>query len=145
MMDEKRLFNTDEAFQFVSDPGSDSDLLGLSEDKDEDITMKDIPASIRHRKILTNVVIWEIHGFPHKFPAVRENATKPLVSGKSGKLMLIFSHDMGAIFPSNSHPKVYFIIWEMHGFSHQFPTVRENATKPMVWGKSERLVLILFP
>ena len=90
MMDEKRLFNTDEAFQFVSDPGSDSDLLGLSEDKDEDITMKDIPASIRHRKILTNVVIWEIHGFPHKFPTVRENATK---------LVLMLFPLYGWIFP----------------------------------------------
>ena len=49
-MDEKRLFNTDEAIQFVWDPGSDSDLLDLSEGKDEDITMKDIPARIGHRK-----------------------------------------------------------------------------------------------
>ena len=49
-MDEKRLFNTDEAVQFVWDPGSDSDLLDLSEGKDEDITMKDIPARIGHRK-----------------------------------------------------------------------------------------------
>ena len=89
MMDEKRLFNTDEAVQFVSDPGSDSDLLDLSEDKDEDITMKDIPARIGHRKKLTNVVIWEMHGFPHKFPTVRENATKAMVWGKSGKLVLI--------------------------------------------------------
>ena len=37
------------------------------------------------------------------------------------------------------------IIWEMHGFSHQFLTVRENATKPMVWGKSGKMILILFP
>ena len=37
------------------------------------------------------------------------------------------------------------IIWEMHGFPHKFPTVRENATKPMVWGKSGKLILILFP
>ena len=49
-MDEKRLFNTDEAVQFVWDPGSDSDLLDLSEGKDEEITMKDIPARIGHRK-----------------------------------------------------------------------------------------------
>ena len=39
---------------------------------------------------------------------------------------------------------VYFIVWEMHGFTHQFPTVQENATKPIVWGEPEKLVLILF-
>ena len=39
---------------------------------------------------------------------------------------------------------VYFIIWEMHGFTHQFPTVQENATKPIAWGEPEKLVLILF-
>ena len=29
----------------------------------------------------------------------------------------------------------YFIIWEMHGFPHQFHTMRENAAKPIVWGE----------
>ena len=52
---------------------------------------------------------------------------------------------MGSFFPSDSHPMVYFIIWEMHGFSHQFPIVWENATKPIVWGKPGKLVIILFP
>ena len=37
------------------------------------------------------------------------------------------------------------IIWEMHGFLHKFPTVRENATKPMVWGKPGKSITILFP
>ena len=32
----------------------------------------------------------------------------------------------------------------MHGFTHQFPTVQENATKPIAWGEPEKLVLILF-
>ena len=52
---------------------------------------------------------------------------------------------MGAFFPSDSHPMVYFNIREMHGFLHKFPTVRENAAKPMVWGKSGKLILMLFP
>ena len=52
---------------------------------------------------------------------------------------------MGAFFALDSHPMVYFIIWEMHGFTHQFPTVRENARKPIVWGEPGKLVLILFP
>ena len=38
-----------------------------------------------------------------------------------------------------SHPMVYFSI------PHKFPTVQENATKPMVWGKSGKQILILFP
>ena len=35
------------------------------------------------------------------------------------------------------------IIWEMHGFSHKFPQYRKM--QPMVWGKSEKLIFILFP
>ena len=52
---------------------------------------------------------------------------------------------MGAFFLSDSHPMVYFIIWEMHEFPHQFLKVWENATKLIVWGEPEKLVLILFP
>ena len=51
---------------------------------------------------------------------------------------------MGAFFPLDSHLMVYFSIWEMHGFPRKFPTVWENPTKPMVWGKSGKLMLILF-
>ena len=32
-----------------------------------------------HRKKLTDAIIWKMHGFPHKLPTVRENATKPMV------------------------------------------------------------------
>ena len=42
MIAEKRLFDTDEEFQFMLDPGSDSDLSGLRDDEDQDITMKNI-------------------------------------------------------------------------------------------------------
>ena len=54
MMVEKRLFNTDEAVQFVLDPGSDSDLSDLSNDEDQDITMKNIPARIRDEQEESN-------------------------------------------------------------------------------------------
>ena len=54
-----------------------------------------------------------------------------------------FSHSMGVFFPSDPHPTVYFTIWEMHAFPHQFPIVQENATKPIVWGEPGELVLIL--
>ena len=56
-----------------------------------------------------------------------------------------FFHSMGDFFPSDSHPTVYFIIWEMHGFSHQVLIVRENATKPFEWGEPGKLGLTLFP
>ena len=52
---------------------------------------------------------------------------------------------MGAFFPYNFHPTVYFIIWEMHGFPNQFHIVQENATKLIVWGEPGKSVLILFP
>ena len=52
---------------------------------------------------------------------------------------------MGAFFPSDFHSMVDLHIWEMHGFPHQFLIVRENATKPIVWGDPGKLVLILFP
>ena len=47
-------------------------------EKNEPPLMKKL-INAEHRKKLTNAIIWEIHGFPHKFPTVRENATKPMV------------------------------------------------------------------
>ena len=38
---------------------------------------------------MTYFSTWEMHGFPHKFPTERETATKLMVWGKSGKLILI--------------------------------------------------------
>ena len=52
---------------------------------------------------------------------------------------------MGTFFPLNSHPMVYFITWEMHGFPHHFSITWENAAKPIVWGEPGKLVFILFP
>ena len=86
-----------------------------------------------------------MHWFPHKFPTVQENATKLMVWESMGNWYSYFSHSMVAFFPLGFHPVVYFIIWKMHGFPHQFPKLRENATKPKVWGKSGKLKLILFP
>ena len=85
----------------------------------------------------------EMHEFFHQVPTVWENATKPIVWGKSGKLILI-PLCMGAFFPLDSHPMVYFIIWEMHGFPHQFSLVQENATKPILWGEPGKMVLLIF-
>ena len=52
---------------------------------------------------------------------------------------------MGAFCPLDFHPTAYFIIWEKDEFSHQFPTVWENATKPFIWGEPGKLVIIIFP
>ena len=89
--------------------------------------------------------IWEMFGFPHKFPTAPENATKSWYGESLGNWYSYFSHSMGAFFPSDSHRMVYFSIWEMHGFPHKFLTALENATKPMVRGNSGKLILILFP
>ena len=66
-----------------------------------------------------------------------------------GKVWEIGTHTFPIVwvlfFPLDSHLKVYFSIWEMRGFPHKLPTVRENATKPMVWGKSGKSITILFP
>ena len=45
-MTEKRLFDTDEAVRFVLDPGSHTDLSDFSDDEDQDIAMKNMPARI---------------------------------------------------------------------------------------------------
>ena len=49
---------------------------------------------------------------------------------------------MGAFFPLDSHPMVYFIICETNGFPHQFPIVWKNVAKSIKWGKSGKLVPI---
>ena len=47
---------------------------------------------------------------------------------------------MGFFFPLDFHFMVYFIIWEMHGFSHQFLITWEKTAKPIELEKSGKLV-----
>ena len=56
-----------------------------------------------------------------------------------------FPHSMGAFFPLDS--LLYGILYYMKNawVSHQFPTVKENATELIVWGEPGKSVLILFP
>ena len=89
--------------------------------------------------------IWEMYGFPYEFPTEWENATKRMIWGNSGKLIIILFSLYGCFFPIRFPSYVYFSIWEMHGFPHKFLTLRENATKPIIWGKSGKFILILFP
>ena len=69
----------------------------------------------------------------------------PFISKKNVSLNYL-EYDINLVLYSSDRKKLTnVIIWEMHGFPHKFSTVRENATKPMVWGKSGKLMLILFP
>ena len=81
-----------------------------------------------------------MHEFPHQFPIVQENTTKPIVWGEPGKLVLILFPSKGDFFPLDSHPMLYFITWEMYGSSHQFPIAWEKAGKPIEWEKPGKSV-----
>ena len=46
------------------------------------------------------------------------------------KLVPYFPRIMGTFLPSDSHPMVYFITWETHGFPNRFPIAWDNVGKP---------------
>ena len=83
-------------------------------------------------------------GFPVNFPQYGKMQQNPWCRESLGNWYSYFSHNMGVFFPLDSHPMVYFIKWEMHGFPCQFLIVQENATKLIIWGEPGKLVLILF-
>ena len=83
-------------------------------------------------------------GFPVNFPQYGKMQQNPWCRESLGNWYSYFSHSMGVFLPLDSHPMVYFIKWEMHGFPCQFLIVQENATKLIVWGEPGKLVLILF-
>ena len=109
------------------------------------------------------LIIWEIHGFPYQFFIVREDATKLIVWGEPGKLVLIIFPYYGRIF-SIRFP-FYSILHHMgnacvfslisHNLgkdsqNHRMGKVweigsRKYPTKPIVCGEPGKLVLILFP
>ena len=84
-------------------------------------------------------IIWKMHGFSDQFPITWEKTAKPIELEKSrklvpsniiqnhcitvcrepGKLVFILSPLYGCFFPLDFHPMVYFITWEMDGFSHR--------------------------
>ena len=71
---------------------------------------------------------------------VQENAAKPIVGENLENWYSYFSYSMGAFFPLHSYFMGYFITWEMHVFTHQFPITWEKTTKPIEWGKPGKLV-----
>ena len=83
--------------------------------------------------------------FPINFSFYGKMQQSPSYGVNLGNWYPYFSRSMSAFSPYDSHPTVYFSIWEMHGFPHQFLILWENATKPFVWGEPGKLVPILFP
>ena len=74
--------------------------------------------------------MWEMHGFPHKFTTVRENATKIMVWRKPGKLILVLFPQYGCFFPSDSLPMVYFSIGKCMRFLSNFPQYGKVQQNP---------------
>ena len=79
--------------------------------------------------------------FPIHFPQYGKMQQNPWYGESLGNWYPLFPRSMGA----HSHPMVYFIIWEIHWFLHQFSKLRKNATKATVWGEPGKLIVILFP
>ena len=55
------------------------------------------------------------------------------------------THRVWCFYPLDSNPMVYFIICEMHGFSHQFPIAWKKTAKSVELGEPGKLVLIFCP
>ena len=70
----------------------------------------------------------------------------PLNVEELGNWYSYFSRSMDAFSPLDAcHPIKYFITWELHGLSHQFPKALEKSAKPIKWGRPGKLIPILFP
>ena len=60
-----------------------------------------------------------------------------------GNAWEIGSHTLSlkcVVFPLDCHPVTYFTIWEIPGFSRQFPEAWEIAGKPIEWERPEKLI-----
>ena len=79
-------------------------------------------------------------GFPISFSNYGKMQQNPSYGENLGSWYPYFSHSMGAFYPLDFHPMVYFIIWEIHMFSHQFPITQEKTAKSIEWGKPRKLV-----
>ena len=68
--------------------------------------------------------------FSINFPLNGKMQQNLLCEDDLGNSYSYFSHSMGAFFPFGSHPVVYYITLEMHGFSHQFPINKTRRKFP---------------
>ena len=81
-------------------------------------------------------------GFPINSPQYGKMQQNPWYGDTLGNRYSYFSHSMDAFFPLDSHFMVYFIICEIHGFSHQFPVAWENAVKSIALVEPRKLIPI---
>ena len=108
-------------------------------------------------------IIWKMHAFPNQFPIVQENATKLIVWGETGKLVLILFPHHKQFFPIRF--PFYGILHHMGNacvfslISHNLEKDSQNPrmgkfreigsqkypTKPIVCEEPGKLVPILFP
>ena len=90
-------------------------------------------------------IIWEMHGFPNQFPIVQENATKLIVWGEPGKLVLILFPYYGRFF-SIRFP-FYGILHHMGNacvfslISHNMGKDSQNHRMGKVWEIGSRNIL----
>ena len=85
-------------------------------------------------------IIWEMHGFPNQFPIVQENATKLIVWGEPGKLVLLLFPYYGRFF-SIRFP-FYGILHHM-GNACVFSLISRNLgkdSKAIAWRNFGKLV-----
>ena len=84
-----------------------------------------------HSHLMTTSSYGKCMCFPINVPWYAKMQQTPLNGMNLGNLYSYFSHSMDDFFSKDSHPMVYFIIWEMHVFSHQFPITWEKTAKPI--------------
>ena len=72
-------------------------------------------------------IIWEVYEFFNQFPIAWENAAKPIRGRHLGLRYPYFFHSTS--LPSEFQPMVFYITWEIIGFSHQFPIAWKNGIK----------------
>ena len=96
-------------------------------------------------------IIWEMHGFPIKFPIALEKSVKPIKCVRPGELVYHTFSIKWVLFSLNSHPMIYTSsLCELYGFFHWMVNAWEigsweNRTKLIICGESGKWVLILFP
>ena len=79
------------------------------------------------------------------FPPISHSARKCNSGEIVGNWYSYFSCSMCAFFPNESHPMVYFITWDIQGYSYQFLISWKDAAKPNLWGRLWIKIPMFFP
>ena len=92
-------------------------------------------------------ITWKIYRSFHQYVIARKNvANTPIEEnlenchtscGKSVENWYpYFSQSIGGSLPSDDHPVICFIAWEMHDFFNQFFIAWENSAKSIPWERT---------